>query len=75
MFEFIIILAVLIIIGLYLLKKWLTHYAEKISTEERISNIKQDLLDRQERQTRYEAGRKKRLGTKNAIDEFLDSEL
>lgn len=75
MFEFIIIFAVLLIIGLYLLKKRLTNYVEKISAEERISNIKQDIIERQERQTRYEDGRKKRLGTKNAIDEFLDAEI
>lgn len=75
MFEFIIIFAVLLIIGLYLLKKRLQSYVEKISAEERISNIKQDLVDRQDRQARYEEGRKKRLGTKNAIDEFLDAEL
>lgn len=75
MFEFIIIFAVLLIIGLYLLKKRLTKYVEKISAEERISNIKQDLVERQERQTRYEDGRKKRLSTKSAIDEFLDAEI
>lgn len=75
MFEFIILFAVLLIIGLYLLKKRLTNYVEKISAEEHLSNIKQDILERQERQTLYEDGRKKRLGTKNAIDEFLDAKL
>lgn len=74
MFEFI-ICAVLLIGLLYFVYKRLENYYENIQKEKngRLELIARAETDREERKQTYENARKKRLGTKDAIDKFLDT--